>query len=111
MKLNEKDFEVLDGLLSKIGFGSYYDCIQLLKDAIYDLEPKLQCKLEKETDLLVIVGLVNRIASKYKKTGEFTGLIPSESVGRIPIPREDLVSFSQLDDIKDDGIKDRELRD
>lgn len=67
MKLNKKDFEVLDGLLNKIGFGSYYDCIQLLKDAIYDLEPKLQHKLEKETDLRVIIGLVNRIASKYKK--------------------------------------------
>lgn len=67
MKLNKKDFEILDDLLSKIGFGSYYDCIQLLKDAIYNLEPNLRGKLEKETDLLVIVGLVNRIACKYKK--------------------------------------------
>jgi len=67
MKLNKKDFEVLNGLLSKIGFGSYYDCIQLLKDAICDLEPKLQHPLEKETDLLTIVMLINRITSKHKK--------------------------------------------
>lgn len=66
MKLNRKDFEILDELLIKIGFGSYYDCIQLLKDAIYNIEPKLQYKMKKETDLLTIVMLINRIASKNK---------------------------------------------
>lgn len=67
MKLNKKDFNVLDELLCKIGFGSYYDCIQVLKDAIYKLEPKLQCKLENETDLHIIVSLVYHLASKIKK--------------------------------------------
>jgi len=69
MKLNRTDFDLLNDLLNKIGFGSYYDCIQLLKDAIYDIEPKLRGKMEKETDLHVIVMLINRIASKHKKEG------------------------------------------
>lgn len=61
MRLNREDFELLDNLLSKIGFGSYYDCIQLLKEVIYIIEPKLQCKLENETDLHTIIMLINRI--------------------------------------------------
>lgn len=62
MKLNKEDFNELDKLLNKIGFGSYYDCLQLLKDAIYNLRSDLQCKLEKETDLLVLVMLVNKLS-------------------------------------------------
>lgn len=69
MKLNKKDFEIFDALLTKIGFGSYYDCIQVLKDAIYDIEPKLRCKLEKETNLFNIINLISRIASKHKVEG------------------------------------------
>ena len=41
---------------------------------------------------------------------EFTGTMPSEMVGRIPVPKEDyLPEFTQIDDVKDDNIKDREL--
>lgn len=67
MKLNRTDFDLLDNLLSKIGFGSYYDCIQLLRDIIYDIEPKLQCKLEKETDLFLLINLISRLAHTLKK--------------------------------------------
>ena len=41
---------------------------------------------------------------------EFTGTMPSEMVGRIPVPREDyLPEFTQIDDVKDDNLKDREF--
>lgn len=36
---------------------------------------------------------------------EFTGVMPLEMAGRVPIPREDLPSFSQLDDVQDNDIK------
>lgn len=64
MKLNKEDFNVLDRLLTKMGFGSYYDCIQLLKDIIYKIRPKLQCKLEKETDLYILIMLLARLPIK-----------------------------------------------
>ena len=67
MKLNKTDFDILDKLLVKIGFGSYYDLIQMLKDTIYNIEPKLQCKLEKETDLIYLITLLNKLSKKIKK--------------------------------------------
>ena len=71
MKLNKQDFDVLDGLLSKIGFGSYYDCIQVLRDIIYKIaynfKPETRNNLENETDLYKIISLINRIASKNKR--------------------------------------------
>jgi len=68
MKLNREDFNKLDDLLRKIGFGSYYDCLIMIKDAIYNIEPKLQCKLEGESDLLKIIILLARISKKLKKS-------------------------------------------
>ncbi len=67
MKLNKTDFNTLDKLLVKIGFGSYYDLIQMLRDTIYNIQPKLQCKLEKETDLLVLIKLLSKLSYKLKK--------------------------------------------
>ncbi len=62
MKLNKTDFNVLDNLLSKIGFGSYYDLIQMLRDIAYNIEPRLQGKLKKETDLLKMINLLSRFS-------------------------------------------------
>jgi ubiquitin len=45
--------------------------------------------------------------SKGPEEIEFTGVMPSKMIGRIPIPRDVLVSFSQIDDIKDNDVKDR----
>jgi len=67
MKLNKTDFNTLDKLLNKIGFGSYYDLIQMLKDTAYNIQPKLQDKLEKETDLLKIVNLISRLSRILNK--------------------------------------------
>lgn len=67
MKLAKKDFDILDKLLMKIGFGSYYDCIEMLKGIIYNIEPKLECKLEKETDLLKLINLISKLSYKLKK--------------------------------------------
>jgi len=67
MKLNKKDFDILDNLLVKIGFGSYYDCIVMLRTIIYNIEPKLQSKLEKETDFLKLINWISRLSYKLKK--------------------------------------------
>lgn len=67
MKLNKTDFDTLDKLLVKIGFGSYYDCIIMLRTIIYNIEPKLQCKLEKETDLLKLINLISKLSYKLKE--------------------------------------------
>jgi hypothetical protein len=67
MMLNKQDWETLNNLLQKIGFGSYHDCIQVLKDTIYNLKPELQCKLEKETNLHHIVILLYKLSNKIKK--------------------------------------------
>ena len=67
MKLNKTDFDLLDNLLSKVGFGSYYDCIQILRDIAYNIQPKLQCKLEKETDLFVLIKLISKLTYILKK--------------------------------------------
>jgi len=67
MKLNKTDFDILDKLLVKIGFGSYYDCIETLRIIIYNIEPKLQYKLEKETDLLILIKLLYRLTHKLKE--------------------------------------------
>ena len=66
MKLNKTDFNVLDKLLSKIGFGSYYDLIQMLRDISYNTEPKLRYKLELETDLFVLIKLISKLSYKVK---------------------------------------------
>ncbi len=70
MKLNKIDFNALDKILSKIGFGSYYDLIQMLRDIAYNIEPKLQGKLEKETDLLKLIKLINKLTYILKKDGD-----------------------------------------
>ena len=67
MKLSKEDFNKIDELLVKIGFGSYYDCIELLKNAIYNLEPESIYVLKQETDLLKIVVLINRLTKKIKR--------------------------------------------
>ncbi|KKM79964.1 hypothetical protein LCGC14_1344700 [marine sediment metagenome] len=67
MKLNKTDFNILDDLLVKIGFGSYYDLIQMLRDIAYNIQPNLQCKLEKETDLLILIKLISKLAHNTKK--------------------------------------------
>jgi len=67
MKLNKTDFNILDKLLNKIGFGSYYDLIQMLREIIYNIQPKLQYKLEKETDLLVLIKLLSKLSYNTKK--------------------------------------------
>ena len=66
MKLNKTDFNTLDKLLVKIGFGSYYDLIQMLRDIIYNIQPKLQCELEKETDLLFLIKLISKLTRILK---------------------------------------------
>jgi len=75
MKLNKTDFNILDKLLNKIGFGSYYDLIQMLKDTAYNIQPKLQNKLEKETDLLKMVSIVNRLSRILNKENKKSHLM------------------------------------
>ena len=74
MKLEKEDWNQLDNLLQKSGFGGYYDLCECLKQAIIDINKitKLfQCKKIQETnDLLLLVRLLNKNAHKVKEMEE-----------------------------------------
>jgi len=78
MKLNKKDWTELDRLLGKMGFGGYYDCIEVLRSATSKLakDKKLtedfQDFIREEDDLQVLVLLVNQLA--WRKTKNETDL-------------------------------------
>lgn len=65
MRLSKDDFYKLDELLSKVGFGGYYDLIELLKMTVNNLEPKLD--VHEETDLQTLVLLIYKLTSKERK--------------------------------------------
>ncbi|MFA5307117.1 MAG: hypothetical protein WC365_06750 [Candidatus Babeliales bacterium] len=50
-KLNKEDWEKIDELLGKIGFGGYYDFIELLKMSIINIKPVVADMIHNETDL------------------------------------------------------------
>jgi hypothetical protein len=50
-KLNKQDWEKMDELLGKIGFGGYYDFIELLKMSIVNIKPIVADMIRNETDL------------------------------------------------------------
>lgn len=65
MKLNKQDFDKLDKLLKKIGFGSYYDLIECLKMILHNMhldilkqKPILNEKIASETDLHTLINLI-----------------------------------------------------
>lgn len=69
MKLSKQDWNQLDILLGKIGFGGYCDLVELLKIVIKNLNynnPKLEKKIEIEVDIHNLVHLIIRIQRRLK---------------------------------------------
>ena len=68
MRLNKEDWNQLDDLLTKMGFGSYYDCVEVLKNIILDLDEKVYDKLveKNESDIHVLIMLISHITGKLK---------------------------------------------
>jgi len=65
MRLNKEDFNKLDELIRKIGFGSYYDLIECLKMILDNMhlnvlkdKPILNGKIKEEIDLHVLINLI-----------------------------------------------------
>ena len=70
MKLNKEDWNKLDGLLSKVGFGGYYDLVECLKTILRNLtfeDVRFDVKLDKETDIHLLVSLILKIQKLLKK--------------------------------------------
>lgn len=63
-KLEKQEWETLDKLITKIGFGSYYDLIEMLRMTITNLEPKLNPKINTESDLLTLIQLAYILSKK-----------------------------------------------
>jgi len=71
MRLPKEDWKKLDDLLSKIGFGGYYDLLEILKIGAFRLcKDKLKDREERkmwettimeEKDLKMLVLLINRL--------------------------------------------------
>ncbi|MFW9881474.1 MAG: hypothetical protein ACFFG0_51070 [Candidatus Thorarchaeota archaeon] len=70
MKLNKEDWNQLDNLLSKMGFGGYYDVCECLKQSILDINKitKLfkEDKIQENNDLYMLIKILNRNSSKLK---------------------------------------------
>lgn len=74
-RLNKKDWQQLDVLLSKMGFGGYYDVAECLKMSIRDISKIVDIekpteflnKVSEEKDLQILVSLLNTITSKINR--------------------------------------------
>lgn len=58
MLLNKEDWQTLDNLLSKIGFGGYYDTVEILKMSIINLKPHAKEIIKDENDLHILINLL-----------------------------------------------------
>ncbi len=73
MKLNKEDWKKLDELLSKIGFGGYYDFVECLKIILKNLtlkridNIKFDELLNKETDIYKLINLILKIQRLLKE--------------------------------------------
>ena len=76
MKLTKEEWEQLDSLLSKVGFGGYYDFMELLKVTAYNLIDKIKDKnnqrcwvetVSTEKDLKTLMTLVNFLSRENVK--------------------------------------------
>jgi len=77
MRLSKEDWNKLDDLLGKMGFGGYYDLLEVLKesafrlckDKIEDEEKKEMWKatIREEKDLCTLVSLIGFLIFKVKK--------------------------------------------
>ena len=70
-QLSKEEWTLLDKLLSKLGFGGYYDLVECIKQAIFDINSKTNMFIKKNvrenTNLVVLVKILNRNAQKLKE--------------------------------------------
>ena len=66
MKLFKEDWQQLDILLNKAGFGGYYDLVECLRMAITNIVPELNEDIKKESDIQILVALLLRVSKKGK---------------------------------------------
>jgi len=68
-KLTKQEWEQLDVILTKLGFGSFYDCVEVLKQMIANLNPTIYkiVEKEKETNLHVLIMLIAKLIIIKKK--------------------------------------------
>ena len=67
MRLTKQDFDQLDELITKIGFGSYYDLIEIIKMTITNLEPTAHQIINKEDNLYDLIIIMLEISKKRKE--------------------------------------------
>ena len=66
MRLAKADWERLDSLLGQVGFGGYYDFVEVLKTIVTNLKPSVTDSIIGEADLHTLVMLITEI-SKEKR--------------------------------------------
>ena len=64
MKLSKEDWQQLDMLLGKVGFGGYYDLVECLKIAITNIAPELVEPIRKESDIQTLITLLIKISNR-----------------------------------------------
>jgi len=67
MRLQKEDWNQLDDLLSKAGFGGYYDLIELIRDDISKLEPRATDISREEDDLLILMLMLGKVINAKVK--------------------------------------------
>lgn len=66
MKLSKEDWQQLDILLGKVGFGGYYDLVECLQMVITNISPELDNIVKNQSDIQVLVTLLITISKKGK---------------------------------------------
>jgi|GEM_PF-5738510 hypothetical protein len=57
-RLSKEEWRELDTLLSKVGFGGYYDVVECLRTIIINLSPKFTNKIKTETDIQTLIMII-----------------------------------------------------
>jgi len=79
MKLQKDEWEKLDELLFKIGFGGYYDLLAVLREVAFNLSERLikseeaekwKATIKEEKDLKTMVILINYLSYHAVKKDE-----------------------------------------
>ena len=64
MRLSKTDWNTLDDLLGKVGFGGYYDLVEVLKTIIIKFSPSMKNAIQNETDLCTLIMVLSNIELK-----------------------------------------------
>ncbi len=65
--LSKEDWNTLDNLLSKMGFGGYYDLVKCIKMSIANVNGQAGKATQDEKDLFVLIQVLSYICSRSKQ--------------------------------------------